>query len=681
MKRLSPPASPGCAVGRSTRLLLGLAIAPSLLLLPTTAWADHGGDDPDEDLAQLLEAEVEGVSRYAESTLDAPAVVRVFPREDARLLGHTTVGEMLQRLPGGYLTTDRTYASFGLRGFNRPGDYNSRTLLTIDGYRVNDVIYDQALPDLTFPLPADWVKRTELIYGPASSVYGGNALFGVANFVTLDGADAPGAAARVSLGSFGSRRAMAQYGYSSGNGGGNSTNGQGSDVFIGVVGYRSRGEDLSFPELASAQASDGVARGLDGTRQHALLAKTRFGRWRATLVASERDKDIATGEYGTAFGVPGTHYVDSYGYGELAWDGAWSAELRTSARASVSTYRYRGRYMFEDGGPALTVNHDDLKSRWFGAEWRLQWRGWTNHAVVAGMDLRRTLEVRLHNFDEDPPNVVQDARVDSTGYGFFAQDQVRLSERWSLTLGARLDHAATHTNEFSPRLALVWRPSTAHAWKLSVGRAFRSPNISERYYEDGASQVANPGLRSETINTGELAWEHALDAHTRVSASIYRYRLTNMIEFVQPEDEPIGQYQNIGRAGTTGMDVELEHAGAGGWRWRASASLLRARINGERPYNSPRWLLKGHALAPVATGWWLGAELDAVGARRGPQDVDAYAVVNGVLRHALTAGHELSLRVNNLGDATAYDVPTPGLAIERVPRPRRALTLEWLSAY
>ena len=669
--------SSGALPARSLRRLrLFLKGLPVLLLAPALAHADHGQDDPDEDLARLLEAQVEGVSRYAESTLDAPAVVRVFQREDARLLGHTTVGEILQRLPGGYLTSDRSYTSLGLRGFNRPGDYNSRTLMTIDGYRVNDVIYDQALPDNTFPLPADWVRRTELIYGPASSVYGGNALFGVANFVTLDGADAPGAAARVSLGSFGTRRAMVQYGYSSGQG-----DGQGTDVFIGVVGQRSRGEDLSFPELATPAVPDGVARGLDGTRQHGLLAKARLGRWRLTLAANERDKNIATGEFGTVFGADGTRYVDSYAFGELAWDGAWSADLRTSARVSVSSYRYRGRYVLDEGEPAYLINHDDLRGRWLGAEWRLQWRRWTNHAVVAGMDLRRTLDARLHNFDEEPHAVVQDVRVRSSGYGFFAQDQMRLSERWSLTLGARLDHAPTHDAEFSPRLALVWRPGAAHAWKLSAGRAFRAPNLSERYYEDGVSQVANPGLRSESIRTVELAWEHAIDAQTRVSASVYRYRLSNMIDFVLPEGEDIGQYQNISRAGTTGVDAEIEHAASTGWRWRASASVVRARINGEMPHNSPRWLIKGHGLAPLASGWWLGAELDALGARRGPQPVEAYVTVNGVLRHAVGTRQELSLRVSNLGDAAAYDVPTPGLSVDRVPRARRAFTLDWQSAF
>jgi hypothetical protein len=55
--------------------------------------------------------------------------------------------------------------------------------------------------------------------------------------------------------------------------------------------------------------------------------------------------------------------------------------------------------------------------------------------------------------------------------------------------------------------------------------------------------------------------------------------------------------------------------------------------------------------------------------------------VNGVLRHAVGTRQELSLRVTNLGDAAAYDVPTPGLSVDRVPRARRAFTLDWQSAF
>ena len=656
---------------RRASWMSAVAGAACTVLVATCALAQAPQAEDGTDLARLLDVEVEGASRYAQSTLDAPAVVRVFERADSALLGHETVGDVLQRLPGVYLSSNRSYTSFGLRGFNRAGDFNSRTLMTIDGLRVNDAVFDQALPGYEFPVPPDWVKRTELAYGPGGSVYGSNALFGVVNFAMLDGADAPGAMARASVGSFGRARAAASYGW---------TDPSGVDVFVGLVGYRDEGEDLSFPELASPQAPDGVARGLDGTRYQALLAKLRAGPWRATLISHQRDKDVATGEYDTSFGVPGTHYIDEYRFAELGWDGGWMGALRPGARLALGHYRYLGYYRFDAGTPEESTNVDDLGARWLDGEAKLQWNGWTNHVVVAGLDWRRVYSARLLNHDVGSAQSDLDKRVDNWRAGLYLQDQWRAAERWSVTTGLRIDRLGHGGVEFSPRLAVNYRPDGEDAWKFSLGRAFRAPNIAELYYDDGSSQAANPSLGLEHIVTAELGWEHALPSGVRVSASVYRYQLGRMIDFVLPADSPIGQYRNVGSASTSGLDVDVERA-EGAWRWRASMTLTDALVNGEAASNSPRWLLKGHLLAPLVPAWWAGLEANAVARRSGEVDVPAYALLNAVLRYQPRPGNGVALRVTNLADARVYDVATPASPIVRVPQPRRALTLDCTLAF
>ena len=642
-----------------------LACALATCLAPA-ARAEGPQGNEGADLARLLDVEVEGASRYAQSTLDAPAVVRVFQHADAEMLGHETVGDVLQRLPGIYLGTNRIYTSFGLRGFNRAGDYNSRTLMTIDGLRVNDAVFDQALPGYEFPIPPDWVKRTELVYGPAASVYGSNALLGVVNFAMLDGADAPGATTRVSAGSFGRVRAALSYGLAEPSG---------LDLFVGFVGYRERGEDLVFPELASPEAPDGVARGLDGTRYHALFAKLRAGPWRATLISHQRDKDVATGEFETSFGAPGTHYIDEYRFGELGWDGGWTGLLRPSARLALGHYRYLGYYRFDAGTADDLTNVDDLGARWLDGEAKLQWNGWTNHVVVAGLDWRRVYSARLLNYDVEPAATYLDHRVDNWRAGLYLQDQWRAAERWSVTTGLRIDHLGDGAAEFSPRLSVIYRPDANDAWKFSLGRAFRAPNIAELYYDDGASQAANPSLGLEHIATAELGWEHALPSGVRVSASVYRYQLGRMIDFVVPADSDIGQYRNVGRASTSGLDLDLEQA-EGSWRWRTSLTLTHALVDGEAAGNSPRWLLKGHLLAPLAPSWWLGLEANAIGRRTGEVDAPGYALFNAVLRFQPRPGNSVALRVTNLTDEKTYDLATPAMPMDLVPQPRRALTLD-----
>src|SRR5205814_525609 len=85
------------------------------------------------------------------------------------------------------ITYDRNYTYVGVRGFQRPGDYNSRVLVLVDGHRLNDPIYDEAYVGTEFPIGIELIDRVELIRGPSSSLYGTNAFFAVINVVTKKG--------------------------------------------------------------------------------------------------------------------------------------------------------------------------------------------------------------------------------------------------------------------------------------------------------------------------------------------------------------------------------------------------------------------------------------------------------------------------------------------------------------
>jgi iron complex outermembrane receptor protein len=648
--------------------LLATAVAAATFLTLPTVRAQ--GADAEIELESLLNTQVEGASRFLENTLDAPAAVSVIGQDAAVALGHETVADMLQRLPGIYITTSRNYVGLGFRGFNRPGDYSARILMAIDGYRVNDAMYDQALPGHEFPIVADWVKRLELINGPASSVYGGNALLGAANVVTVDGADLPGLGLRVGIERADIQRWTGQYGWASG----------GTDVFVGLTHQRDGGETLRLPELAGDALPGGVVAGLDGQHYSAMLAKLRRGPWRATLVAQGRDKASATAEYGSVPGAGGSGYKDRYSYAELAYDGPWQDEWRLQARANLTRTLFQGDYVLEAEDGSLYTNRDVAEARWAGVDARLQWRGWINHAVSAGVDLRRVLKGSQRNQDlGDEPAVYLDRDDRTAQAGLYAQDQIRLSERTSLTLGMRADHVDGFALEFSPRLALVHRPGPHEALKLMLGRAFRTPNLSERFYEDdGATQVANPGLRPERIGSIELAWEHALDNATRVGASAYRYELNNLIELVSV-DEEVSRYENVSRARVHGIDIDLERRAASGWQWRTSLSLsAMSGSDGARPVNSPRWLAKGHVLGPWGDDWSIGLQWLAMAPREGLRArVPSLVTADAVLRRELAPGHSLALAVRNLADTRAYDPASGENDLLRVPRDGRSVALEW----
>ena len=95
-----------------------------------------------------------------------------------------TIAEAVRGVPGVYLSDDRSYVTFGMRGLGRLGSYGNRILVTYDGQPMNDdwigssyVGYD-GLTDL-----GD-VQRIEVVRGPGSVLYGTNALSGVINVVS-----------------------------------------------------------------------------------------------------------------------------------------------------------------------------------------------------------------------------------------------------------------------------------------------------------------------------------------------------------------------------------------------------------------------------------------------------------------------------------------------------------------
>jgi len=94
-----------------------------------------------EDLTQV---KVYSASRHMEGLREAPSPVSIITAEDIRRYGWRTLREALRSLRGFYTSYDRQYTYLGVRGILRPGDYNSRVLLLINGNRVNENVFSSA---------------------------------------------------------------------------------------------------------------------------------------------------------------------------------------------------------------------------------------------------------------------------------------------------------------------------------------------------------------------------------------------------------------------------------------------------------------------------------------------------------------------------------------------------------
>src|SRR4051812_3159242 len=177
---------------------------------PPASTASTGGGE--ESIMFQNIPSVYGAVKYDQKVTEAPASTTIITADQIKKYGYRNFTQILDSVPGFFTTNDRNYDYVGIRGFNRPGDYNSRVLLLIDNHRLNDAVYDQAPIGNDGPIDVDLIDRVEIIRGPSSSLYGTNAFFGVINVITKRGKDLKGLEVSGEAGTFDSYKSRMSYG-------------------------------------------------------------------------------------------------------------------------------------------------------------------------------------------------------------------------------------------------------------------------------------------------------------------------------------------------------------------------------------------------------------------------------------------------------------------------------------
>lgn len=628
---------------------------PRCLLL-ATLWATGalaGNDLTGLSLEQLMDVEtveVVSASRFSQTPSEAPSAVSVLTDDDIRAFGWRTLAEVLNSVRGFLTTNGHEYVYTSVRGFSTPGDYNTRFLLMIDGIRINGNVYDQAFIDQNFPLDLELVDRVEIVRGPGSMVYGGNAFFGVINVITKSGKSLNGAEVAASVGSFGSHAVHLGYG---------KRLEDGADLLLSVSGLNSDGQALYFPELGQSSL------GTDDESARRFFARYRQGDLQLTALWGKHEHGRPNGTYGTVFDDPRNRDWDETLLLDTRYKNQLSEHTLLSGRVFYGQVKWQGQYVSDYSGPPYDVDVEEAVGRWAGAEAQVRYTAWTRQQLLLGIDYQHNL--RQNQFAEDAPPSLRctasgsasdpclDDRRNSYRLGFYIQDDIALSGNLNLNLGLRHDQSDIADSQWSPRLGLLWQQDSANLYKFLFGSAFRPPNSYERYYSYPGigTQVANPNLKAETIRTYEMIWEHRLDPDSRLSAGVNVNQVKNWIVLI---DTGLGsQFQNQPGITSRGLDLEYEKSFPRGALLRASYAL---QVVPERPngnLNSPsRHLLKANLSTPLPIPRWkLGLEAQYASGQATPSGrTSGYAIANANLRWQPTgkAGPDLAFGVYNLFD-------------------------------
>jgi outer membrane receptor for ferrienterochelin and colicins len=656
------------------------------------------------DVELELAREVTAASRQAEEVEDAPASVTLIGQEELRAFGAETIYEALAGVRGVFQTNDRMYEYLGFRGFARPGNYSNRVLVTLDGHTMNEDQLGQAFVGYDQRVDLLDVERIEVVRGPGSVLYGSNAFFGVVNLVTREGDAVRRPHLSIAADSVRQLRARIGGGTTFRNGG----------FWLSAGGLASQGEDLYFPELDApvvvegddgelvVGGTDGEARRLDGQRAVNGAGRLWLGDFTLELAYNLRDRNYPTAAFDTLFGDERAKVQDRRGFVELRYEPTIRDILDLQVRAYADFTQFIGNwpYAVENGG----LSTDTWDGVSVGGEVRgtVRLRPW-DLRITAGAEVVAHVLGHLYGENEVDPEPYLDERPLSQTFSIYAQAAATPVRWFSFHLGGRFDYfnlpdfPTESLWAVSPRLALLFRPTSDDTLKLMGGTAFRAPSPYEFFYNDGGvTQLLPEGLQPEHIYSGEIEYVHRFTAELSLLGSVYFNHIESLIEAVPvPENEDVFWYANSDRPiQTLGAEVELRREWRRGWMVAASYSFQRSRFEtvgstaeADRVTNSPEHLFAVRGAVPLVRNFaTLATRLRVESPRYTEELTDATATKTAVLWDLFLTGvvpqaHlEYGIGVRNLLD-WEYGHPATELAMLAVPQPGRTFyataTLTW----
>lgn len=678
----APPGRPG-ALALALAIGIGMGMGMGRTLVAASADAQSPANDFGnmslEDLGTVKVPLVVGASKHEQKITEAPAAVSIVTRQDIEEYGYRTLADVLNSVRGLYTTFDRGYSFLGMQGVNRLGDFGGRTLLNVNGHRINEPIYDASFFGYDFPLDVDLIERVEVIRGPGSSLYGNNAFFGIVNVVTREGDTLAhhGLEASVLAGEWNTLQGRLSYGSRLTNG---------IELLLSGTCFESAGNpSLDFPASDAASFPGAIDRRHDGESARQLFASVRYRDWTVEGLYDRRDKEMPNGPYGAIFNDGRNWVWDQRAYAEIRYDHE-CANWQVMGRTYFDHYSYRGNFVYDYGdpyNPGLTINHDTPQANWWGGELQLSRTLWERHRLTMGVEGRHDFQQHQENADVAPAFVYINSSESPFSLAAYVQDEFALLKNLTLNAGLRYDYFSTFGSTANPRAGIIYQPWTESVFKALYGQAFRAPNAYEFDFE-GPYYKSNHQLDPETIRSYELVWEQGFARNYRVTGTLFYHQVEDLItQDVDPNPaDPRLVFNNTDSVDIQGGELEVEAKWAHGFRARASYAFADAVDNdtGRRLQNSPRHMGKWQVTIPLYPDRLLAsAEVLAMSSRRTAYNnrLPGHAVVNFTLfSRELVRNLDLSASIYNLLNKQYYDPASPDFHQELNPRDGRTFQVK-----
>ncbi|MHB1936327.1 MAG: TonB-dependent receptor plug domain-containing protein [Acidobacteriaceae bacterium] len=461
-----------------------------------------------------------------------------------------------------YLRTDSSIQINQRGAGGYPADLSIRgtsfeqTLVLLDGFRVNDP--ETAHNNLDLPVPLDTMSNIEVLHGAGSTLYGADALGGVADFLTA-------------------RPAASSLWVSGGAG----SFGENQQSFVGNYVRRNWSEQIA----GHRDFSSGFMYDRD-YRNENLSSES----WVNSPLGAT---DILLGGSDTPFGA--NNFYGNYPSWERTkgWFASIRQELGAATDAGFAYRRHSDNYVLCRAGYQLHPNDLNLCSpeiatyanNHIDGSWqailrrKTVWSG--SNGLYYGLD-----------FDGDSinsNNLGKHAR--NWGSGYIDLD-ARSWKRATLSVGAREEIISGGYDVFSPGVAASYWIRPALKTRASVGYGFRLPTYTDLYYSDPTT-VGNSHLKPESTWDYEGGFDWYPRSSLSASATGFYSPQTNFIDYVRTSPKALWHATNLNGFSFAGTEASLNwQAGHGqqlnlAWTWLLGAQSVLNGLQSEYLFNYP----------------------------------------------------------------------------------------------
>ena len=422
---------------------------------------------------------------------------------------------------------------------------SSQMLVLIDGHPQYQGIYGHPISDSYQTLMAE---RVEVLRGPASVLYGSNAMGGVINIVTRNAAaarDTTATSLSLSAGSYGTAVVEAT-----------SQTRQGG--FSSTMAANYSRTDNHRPRMGFEQYSGFLKLGYDISSN-----------WISSLNA-----DITH----SAASYPGSTYRSMYSADQWITRGVVNACIENSyerTSGGLSIYSNFGQHRIDDGTADLTAptqryfrSNDALTG--LNAYQSVQLL--TGNRTTFGIDYqhiygRAYYTSKLTGETLNTPNKQSGSshRNEIAAYADFRQD---ITTWLTADAGLRLDYHSIAGTEWVPQLGVVVRPISTGEIKLMTSKGFRNPSMREMYLYP----PSNDELKAERMWNYELSWRHTA-GRLSYGANLYYIKGDNII--LNTAVDGGRKFLNSGEIEHFGAEAEATYSISRNWSLQTNHSLLR----------------------------------------------------------------------------------------------------------